>query len=284
MNKHTFLVSDETKNSHGFKVITAGIDIEQFARNPIMLYMHNRKSNVIGKWENIRKEGDKMYADAIFDTQDPQAKLISNKVENGFIKSASLGIEVLEQKGDTVTKCKLFEISIVDIGSNQNALKLYNKTEIKQLFFNLNIDKMDLLQSLIALLGLEPGATEEAVLKKVEELLAIEKEQEKGQTEVKQETLKRSLQAGKITAEMLPQFSKMLDLDHEGTLQLLSKMPDKITLSTAIVKPGSSGGEGSTTEKPKSKWNLEDYRQFAPEDLEKDPALYQRLLDSTFNN
>ncbi|MBO6185051.1 MAG: HK97 family phage prohead protease [Chryseobacterium sp.] len=284
MKEQTFLVSDETKNSYGFRVLTSGIDTEQFERNPIMLFMHDRKRNVIGRWENLKKNGDKLYADAIFDTNDPQGKLIADKVENGFIKSASLGIEVLEQQGDLITKSKLHEISIVDIGSNKNALKLYNEKEIKQLFFNLNNENMSLLESLIALLSLETNATEEDVLKKVEELTEKEKKQLEGQKTVKQETLNLAVSVGKITADMLPQFSKMLDLDFEGTKKLLNQIPKKVNFFSMIKNPKITDRKENKSGKAKSHWNLEDYRRFAPNELERDPELYKSLLDQNYNH
>lgn len=284
MKEQTFLVSDETKNSYGFRVLTSGIDTEQFERNPIMLFMHDRKRNVIGRWENLKKNGDKLYADAIFDTNDPQGKLIADKVENGFIKSASLGIEVLEQQGDLITKSKLHEISIVDIGSNKNALKLYNEKEIKQLFFNLNNENMSLLESLIALLSLETNATEEDVLKKVEELTEKEKKQLEGQKTVKQETLNLAVSDGKITADMLPQFSKMLDLDFEGTKKLLNQIPKKVNFFSMIKNPKITDRKENKSGKAKSHWNLEDYRRFAPNELERDPELYKSLLDQNYNH
>lgn len=284
MEGQTFLVSDETKNSYGFRVSTAGIDTTQFERNPIMLFMHERKNNVIGKWDNLKKDSDKMYASAIFDTNDPLGKLIADKVKNGFIKSASLGLEILEQKGDLVTKSRLHEISIVDIGSNKNALKLklYNKKEIKKLYFNLNRDSMSLLESLIALLGLQTDASEEDILKKVEELTIQEQSQLDNQKEEKQKMLNLAVAEGRITADMLPQFGKLLDLDFTGTTQLLSKMRKKVNLADYVQNLG--GAKNNPSGKSKSTWNLEDYRKFAPYELERDPVLYQRLLEEILNH
>lgn len=108
--KHTFLVSDESVNSYGFRVQTTGIDTTYFERNPVMFYMHNRNAQVIGCWENLRKEGENLYADAVFDEADPEAQRIAGKVERGFIKAASIGIHILDQTDDWVTKSELMEI------------------------------------------------------------------------------------------------------------------------------------------------------------------------------
>ena len=84
MSKCTFIVSDETINSYGFSVLTAGIDTAHFEKNPVMYYMHNRESGIIGRWENIRKDGAKLLADAVFDNSTDLARQVQNQVANGF--------------------------------------------------------------------------------------------------------------------------------------------------------------------------------------------------------
>lgn len=56
-NINTFVLSDESVNSYGFIVQTAEIDTAQFERNPVMLYMNDRDNGVLGRRENIRREG-----------------------------------------------------------------------------------------------------------------------------------------------------------------------------------------------------------------------------------
>ena len=129
MNKATFIVSDETVNCYGFIVLTSGIDTAQFERNPIMLYMHNRESGVVGRWENIRKDGKQLLADAVFDDSTELAANVKKQVENGFLRCASIGIDNIKKQVlngvETVVSCRLVEISIVDLPSNTNAVKLF---------------------------------------------------------------------------------------------------------------------------------------------------------------
>lgn len=140
----TFVLSDDSLNSHGFRTLTDGIDIVQFEKNPIMLFMHNRpwrgtkeEYSVIGRWENIRKENGQLLADAVFDLNDAFAKTIADKVDNNFLRMASIGFTPIEWSEDaallvpgqtraTVTKSIAKEASIVDLGSNNNALALYD--------------------------------------------------------------------------------------------------------------------------------------------------------------
>jgi hypothetical protein len=145
----TFILHDESVNTFGFWAKTAGIDLSQFKKNPMMYFMHIRPGEEgntgkdmilpIGHWENIRVEGDKILADPVFDLNDPFAKRIADKVEKGDIRMASMGLgqpwefsanpaDLKEgQTRPTLIKCMGHEASIADRGSNQNALKLYNE-------------------------------------------------------------------------------------------------------------------------------------------------------------
>ena len=172
MNRHRFLVSDESINSHGFKVLTAGIDTSNFEKNPIMLYMHERP-NVIGRWENLTKENGKLYADAVFDVESEKGKEVARQVEQGFLRGASMGILELERSGDVVTKSEVVEISIVDIGSNSNALKLYKDTpEI----IRLSMNEANASQKLVKILGLSLSSNSTEIIEAVEHLQKDKKE------------------------------------------------------------------------------------------------------------
>lgn len=167
MNK-TFIISDESPNSYNLRIITNGIDTTRFIKNPVMFYMHDRKLGVIGRWENLRVEGSRLLADSVFDESDELAMKIKRKVENGFIKSASIGICIDENniKDGVVHSCCLKECSIVDIPSNENALILYDKEDKRienpaQFILNLKLEdnKMNDLKPIIEVLGLQENAT-----------------------------------------------------------------------------------------------------------------------------
>jgi HK97 family phage prohead protease len=149
----TFICSDESINSYGYRVLVSGIDLGSFKKNPVMLFNHDSMSwggdiynGPIGRWENIRKENGQLLADAVIDMDDEKGKIIGNKIEKDFIRAASIGFKVLKVSEDaadmlpgqtrpTVTKCELVEISVVDIPANKNALALYdqsgNRIELK---------------------------------------------------------------------------------------------------------------------------------------------------------
>lgn len=193
------VISNSSVNSYGFRVLTSGIDIEQYNRNPIMLFMHNRpyrgdRNEVmlpIGTLENLRVEADELIGTLKFDEVDDFSKTIKAKWDAGTLKMVSPGLEPKERSSDpiyilpgqryeTVTKSKLIEVSVVDLGANDDALALYadgklltlaagdeNNEFLKPINTNLNDESM---KSIALFLGLPEGADEATVLAKVTEL------------------------------------------------------------------------------------------------------------------
>ncbi|AOW08738.1 HK97 family phage prohead protease [Flavobacterium gilvum] len=163
-----FVFNDETiENTYGFSILTEGIDLTRFSKNPVMLSDHwNSNWNVIGKWFDVKKDGSILTGLPDFDTEDKDAAAISGKVERGYINACSMGI-IFDRENLTVvagkvilTKCELVEVSIVPVPSNANAVRLMHadgkpmeEKEIQELSLsvipgiknpelNLNIDNM----------------------------------------------------------------------------------------------------------------------------------------------
>lgn len=291
MEKQTFLVSDESENSHGFKVLTEGIDTTQFEKNPIMLYMHERPT-IIGRWENLKKEDGKLYADAIFDTDGEKGKEVARQVEQGFLKGASIGITYQKEdlKNGVLKKCKLFEISIVDIGSNPNALKLYDNTELSTLYFSQVVAQ----ESLSEILFLKDKSFESIVLEVVKlrdnfiKLLDFKKGVDEDR-EIEMEALLDIAVNRKVIPEHLKELQKM---DFEKDYYQAKKNLITSIFGTYPMKTFSPIKEiedkrrevANRSGKSKIDWGLEEYRKFAPDELEKDPALFKRLVDEAYKN
>lgn len=201
------IISTSRLNSYGSRVITAGIDITQYEKNPVLLWMHRRSfsSNSplpIGRVENLRFDGDALKGTPVFDEKDPFAKQIADKWEGGFLKMCSAGLDIVETSVDpvhllpgqtraTVLRSKLTEVSIVDIGSNDDALQLTNSGQLltlasgeacealpllelnkqekednangEQPAASINNNKITMKKETLQLLGLAENATEEQV-------------------------------------------------------------------------------------------------------------------------
>lgn len=135
-----FILLDGSETTKGVRVLVSGVDTTQFERNPVMFYRHNDYELPLGTWTNVRKENNVLLADAVFDyeDEDKEVQRIIGKVERGIIKMASCGLVDLEVVDDpayrvpgetdyTVVKSRLREVSILPIGGNHNALRLFDK-------------------------------------------------------------------------------------------------------------------------------------------------------------
>ena len=189
---HDFIINTEDVNEYKFRVLTDGIDYTQYMKNPIVLFMHEREfaktdenkgSAVIGRCVNLYKKGTDLIATIEFDEADPFAAKIAGKVERGFIRMASMYAPVLETSSDskhilpgqlleTVTRCKLEEISIVDVGGNDKALKLSKENTAVQLkkINQKSENKMSELKTIALALGKPADTSESELLNTVTEL------------------------------------------------------------------------------------------------------------------
>ena len=127
-------ISNESLNSYGTRVLTAGMNVEQYNRNPVLLYMHER-GQVIGYVKDLKVEGDEVTGELMFDEATELSQRCKKQWEFGSLKMVSAGIDILElsedpkhlvqgQTSPTISKSKLFEVSLVDIGANDDAIVL----------------------------------------------------------------------------------------------------------------------------------------------------------------
>ena len=154
------VINTSAVNSYGSRVITAGLDTTQYEKNPVLLWMHRRygdNSMPIGRIANLRRDGDRLIGTPEFDMDDDFAKKVANKWKKGFLNMCSASVEILETSVDpvdlvpgqtraTVTHGKLLEVSIVDIGSNDDALKLTNGSQLLELKAGEASDVLPLLE------------------------------------------------------------------------------------------------------------------------------------------
>ena len=308
---YPFIVSDENVlNSYGFRVMTDGIDLAQYEKNPLVLWMHKRPGRwsdennkdtevfPIGKAVSLRKEEGKLIADIEFDQDDEFARKIEQKVENGIIRMTSPGLEPVAlsdedeyllpgQTGMTLTKSTLQEISIVDFGSNPNALRLalydtenklvtlskdniesyipsLSKPAPKQNNSNTNIKTdtdMDFTKQVAVMLAMNPDASQESLLKALKEKLELAAQTES--IKLKHDELAKQVKLmndNAITALVDANIDKKFTADKRDELIKLGKESGIDTLKSVIsmmpdtVKPSdvitlSSNGGNAKIEK-----------------------------------
>lgn len=215
MNDRIRLTND-TLNSYGFRVLTDGLDIEQYERNPILLYMHNR-GQAIGIIKDVKREKGEMTGELAFDEATELSRQCKKQWDFGSLRMVSIGIDVIEtsdapellvsgQRYPTVTKSRLFEVSLVDIGANNDAIRLYKNGQLITLGEGgdcplpplkhkqpKNNPQMD-IKTLALQLGLPETADEAAVNKRLAELKASKEESDRMRKE------NEALKLGQITA------------------------------------------------------------------------------------
>lgn len=127
-------ISNDSLNSYGFRVLTSGMDVAQYNRNPVLLYMHER-GNVVGYVKDLKVENNEVTGELMFDCASELSQRCKKQFEFGSLRMVSAGLEILETSEDkdllvagqtrpTITKSKLFEVSIADVGANDDALVL----------------------------------------------------------------------------------------------------------------------------------------------------------------
>lgn len=218
--EHKFLISDQTVNNHGFRIMTDGIDTTHFEKNPVAFWNHKvfdkyQESNnmPIGKWPTLEKKGEELIGYLVCDLKDEEGKKLNGKIEDGYVNACSLHVEPIEISSEpadmlpgqtlpTITKCILLEVSPVGLPGNYNAVKLRTKeggsiqlnnettsSDINKVFESINHNKISKKQimedSVLALkLGLDERATEEQINAKLDELNAASTEKTELQTKL----------------------------------------------------------------------------------------------------
>lgn len=248
-----FVLSDSSVNRYGFRILTSGARLKALRDNPVLLYMHDRQQMVIGKWNNIRVEGDKLLASPEFDEDDELAMKVKKKVEKGYLRAASVSLDVVSISDDpklmlkgqtraTVTEWEPYEASIVDIPGNKNALKLSNAEGLTlaanapEEYIDLmipKIEKSDDMNKIALALGLKEDATEQEVLQAIASLAAKGAEKPASQKEQKPTTtaandemqatiLSLGKKSGLITDDNEAHYQKLIATDPQTVLNIIN--------------------------------------------------------------
>ena len=267
---HDFIINTENVNEYKYRILTDGIDYTQYMRNPVVLFMHEREfekkedgkgSAVIGRCLKIYKKDTDLVATIEFDEKDEFAQKIAGKVERGYIRMASMYADVKATSSDTelvlpgqvyetVTACKLVEISIVDIGGNDDAIKLSKDGKPVQLQkVKLENDRnMSHLKTIALALALSADSTEDTVLKEVQGLKLAKETAEKEASDLKVKL--KGIQTAEATALVEKAVSLGLIPEALKQTQINAFESDfdgqKVTLSKLISDKEAEGDQAAT--------------------------------------
>lgn len=301
-------ISNNSLNSYGSRVLTEGMDVQQYCRNPVLLYMHER-GNVIGYVKDLKVENDEVTGELMFDEATPLSKQCKKQWEFGSLKMVSVGIDIVEESEDpevivpgqkykTITKSKLFEVSVVDIGANDDAIVMRKngeqitlgkdgKNPLTLLSNNKNLNNKQMEQKILcAQLGLPETADEATILQKINSLKEAETEKETLAKEKAQLTLsaitttvETAITEKRISEDKKEHFinlGKKIGVD--DLKQTFAAMSPMVKLSSVVGHQG-----GSPTQQ---KTSYSKFSEVPGEELEKmrseNPDEYKRLFKAEY--
>ena len=268
-------ISNESVNCYGFRVLTAGIDVEQYKRNPVLLYMHER-GNVVGYVNDLKVENDEITGELMFDCASEQSERCQKQFEFGSLRMVSAGLEIIETSEDptmlvpgqtrpTITKSRLFEVSVADVGANDDAIVLEKDGKrimlskdgtcgLPLITHNNNQSNKDMEQKVIALqLGLLETATENEINAKLAQLKALQQENETLKTEKQTlaeariaQLVDTAIAEKRLDAQHKEQFVKLGgQIGAEELEKTLQAMKPQVKLSAILGHQGSAPGSAS---------------------------------------
>lgn len=299
-------ITNDRLNSYGTRVLTAGMDVEQYKRNPVLLYMHER-GNVIGYVKDLKVEDGEVTGELMFDEASELSVRCKKQWEFGSLKMVSAGLDILEtseeaellvqgQTCPTITKSKLFEVSLVDVGANDDAIVLQKDgrkitlgkdSECPLPMLNNNKKQKQMEQKQYALqLGLPETATEAEIAAKIRELTTAKQENETLRKEKETLTLasitavvEKAVGEKRIGAEKKEEFVNLgKEIGQEKLERIISAMAPQMKLSAVIGHQG-----GASTQQPATYKKLSDVPQDELLALRKEqPEEYKRLYKEEY--
>lgn len=129
------ILSNETLNSKGFHVINSTVDWGRYEKNPILLRNASTGEHYgqpIGRVENIRLENGRWIGDLIFGSS-PLALEAKKDYDAGILNAVSIfgKARIVERNGKRYTTYfEVWEISLVNIPSNPDAVAIREKSEV----------------------------------------------------------------------------------------------------------------------------------------------------------
>lgn len=301
-------LTDDSLNSHGSRVLTAGVDTGQYARNPVLLYMHER-GKVIGYMKDIEVKDGEITGEPVFDCATELSRQCKKQWEVGSLRMVSIGIDILEVSEDpellvvgqtcpTITKSRIFETSIVDIGANDNAIVM--RRDGKQITLGRDSEnplptlnnkqqkttKQMELKTIALKLGLPETADESAVLAKVGELQAAAAEVAKLKKEKEDLTLMQvtaavdtAIKENRLTADKKEHFVNLgKTVGIESLKATLEAMSPAAKLSKAISPSNDTSAAGKKTYSKLSEVPEAELKEIR----EKDTVEYRRLFKAEY--
>ena len=130
-----FVASDESVDRYGDIIRASGWQLNNFRKNPVLLFAHDSRQPPVGQVPSIEVVGTELIADCLFRPEgDSQlSDDVWRAVEGGFLRAASVGFtptgpvnQLVDGAGNVTgyefTSQELLELSVVPVPANPQAL------------------------------------------------------------------------------------------------------------------------------------------------------------------
>jgi len=134
-NTYTFIGSDETLDRDGEVIKVDGWQLANYKKNPVVLWGHRHDIPAIGKAERVYKDDGKLKFKVRFAQEGTHelADTVRALIDDEILRSVSVGYiplkreypsddEKAKQPQVVTMKAELYELSVVNVPANQNAL------------------------------------------------------------------------------------------------------------------------------------------------------------------
>lgn len=143
---YKFYINNDSMNRNGWRTISTGIQYQDYMRNPVVLYNHN-KDLAIGSCVQIEvTESNEVIAYIWFDELTEISKTVKNQVDIGVLRATSIWVNPIQidyiqhrdEDGwlitdeEILTTTELLEISIVTVPANKDTLRTAQKKHSKE--------------------------------------------------------------------------------------------------------------------------------------------------------
>jgi hypothetical protein len=243
-------------------------------------------------------------ADPVFDVDDTESKHYEGKVERGFLKGCSMGIQILNAeivdlpgKGlvPVVTDWELMEVSVTPVPSNGNSVHLYSEkgellsshTEV-QLSIDKFIKKTEQMEKIL----ISKDAAKILKLNSHEltdgtelsaAIMELSAKKEKAETDISTilkgratALVDNAIKEGRLSADKKDSFVKLAETDFTQAEDLISSMPAKQTLTGKVKEMNGSGGNAGREDWNYLKWTKEDPKGLAKM-MKEEPERFETL-------
>lgn len=123
------IASDETVDRSWEVIKVSGWDIENYMKNPIILFGHDYRdiNNIVGKATEVINNWKQLIIKGIFAWTET-AQTARQLYDEGILKTVSVGFRILERGEDeersVIKRAELLELSFVPVPCNPNALDI----------------------------------------------------------------------------------------------------------------------------------------------------------------